>query len=202
MAAKKDKNDAAVAVQGEVTTAEPIDFSSYMPAGYDASELQRVGGLIPLVPAELAYTTKSNVVGWVFAIIDMPPRPSLKNKGEKEDWQAIWIELTGPTKAQSNDEIIDMKAGDHVMVPVGGSLRNNSQLARAAANPEDIYLGVFRVTGSRDVGRGSDMWDYEVQLHPKARKRVGLELQANRAAAPKGLPAVTESNGSLPSSAS
>lgn len=185
MANDKSKDKGASAATK--TIEKPIDFSQYLPAGYDAGELQKVGGLVPLVPAEVMFERKAVVAGWVIEIIDMPPRPSMSKKGEKEDWKGVLIELTGPTFAQSGDDVIERKAGDAVVIPFTGSLKNNRPLIVAAADPEKMYLGLFRVVGQVDTGKPSPMWDYEVQLHPKPRVRTGAYLLSG--AAPKALPA-------------
>lgn len=180
-------------VTAELTTSdgEVIDFSGYLPAGYRAEDLQETGGLTPLVPAEYAYREGVIVAGWIIAIVTMPPRPSLKERGKKEDWDTILVQLTRGCKAVASDEEVDVPAGGYVMIPVNGNLRVNSDLMRAAKDPTRIYFGVFQVTGTKDVGQGSEMWAYKVFLHPNHRERVGAELLN----APKPPEALPQANG-------
>lgn len=177
--AKEDKSKASI------PSTQP-DLSKYMPEGYSQAELQKVGGLTPIVPAELLHDREAIVAGWIVALLEMPPRESMSRKGEKEPWHALLIELTGPCPAQSGQTVVERVKGDMVVVPVGGSLKNNRDLLRAATDTKNVYFGTLRVVGSIDTGKPTEMWDYEVQVHPKPKERTGIyALQSGPAGAPQ-----------------
>ena len=167
----------------DTTTKSPINFDAYLPAGYDKSGLKEVGGLRPIVPAELQYDQGVVVAGHIVALHDMPERPAINSKnGEKEPWQAILIHLTAPTKAQLGEDIKDVKAGDYVYIPVNGNLRNNADLLNAAVDKDRVHFGIFAVTEQVPMGKGkNDMWSYKVMIHDKTIARDGAyALSSNR----------------------
>jgi hypothetical protein len=100
------------------------------------------------------------VIGWIVALLDMPPR-----KSDGKAWQGLLINLVSTAQAQTSDgEIVMVEAGKDVIIPVGGSLKSNSDLLAAAVDPRKVTIGMFHVTGQRDVGKQSPMWDYDVRL--------------------------------------
>jgi hypothetical protein len=98
-----------------------------------------------------------------------------------------------------------MMPGDHVLIPMGGALANNAGLLKALTSPSQIYICIFQSTGPRNTGKPSDMWDFDVRIHPKSRERVGTELLGGAKAPelPVSVTAATppETNGALPTSA-
>jgi len=155
-------------------TSTAIDISQYLPEGYSKDDLVIVGGLRPVIGAELQFDQKSIVAGHIVSLLSMPPRPKLNSKnGEKEDWDAILVHLTHSTKALVGSDLMNIEAGKEVLIAVNGNLRNNHDLLAAASDPDRVYFGIFQVTGQIDTSDGklNPMWNYEVQIHKKAMDR-------------------------------
>jgi len=157
------------------------DVAQFLPEGFSLDDFQAVGGLRPICAPE--YNTGKAVVGYIVAELDMPPRK------DKSAWSAILVTLLSPAMAKAGEDIVEIPPGRDVLIPVGGSLRNNGDLRAAAADQESVFLGIFTVTGQIDVGKQSDMWDYDVRVAlDKPKARTGAFALYNKPTAP-ALPA-------------
>jgi hypothetical protein len=175
-----------MAKKNEVTTNSDghieIDISHLLPEGYAKDELVTVGGLRPIVGAELSFERRSAIVGHLVALLDMPPRPSLQNPNEKEPWQALLVRLSATAWAMVGADAVEVPAGKDVLVPLNGNLRQNHDLIGAAADQVNVWVGGLYVTGQVDLGvKGRNpMWNYSVQIHKKPIPRTGAFALFNR----------------------
>lgn len=188
---KKNKNVA------EDPKPKQLNLAGLLPEGFEESDFAATGGLRPIVGPELLM--EAPVVGWIVSRIEMPPRED----GSK--WDAFIVQLTGPCKAISDGDVIDMAKGDEVIIPISGALKNNREMTMAAMSPTQVFLGIFSVLGQKDVGRPSPMWVFDCRLHKKTIPRVGTFALHNRAdenaptlngASPKALKGKDEGNAS------
>jgi hypothetical protein len=169
MAKTDDKKTASA-----ISTAPAADpwaemLKGFLPAGFDLADFQTIGGLRPIVSADLMYEHKFPIVGRVVAILDMPQRKSLNKADEKEDWSTILVELLAPCRAKSGNDIITVEAGKEIMIPRGGNLKNNRDLELAARDPNFVHTALFICTGEVDLGVNgrNPMWGFEVRISPK-----------------------------------
>lgn len=162
MAATKKDAKGAVAKGNDGAMGE-IDLSKFLPEGFSLDDFESVGGLRPICPPEL--NAETPVIGWVVALLDMPPR-----KSDNSPWQGLLINLVSTAQAQAGDEIITVEAGKDIIIPVSGALKANSDLLSAAVNSHKVTCGIFHVTGQMDVGKPSPMWTYDVRLAFKKQK--------------------------------
>lgn len=174
--AKNDKNTAPAA-----DVKDDFDYSQFLPEGYDAKELRKVGGLTPIYAAGPAYENKwPPCAGWIVGIevLDMGG----EHKDPKQRFRPfLRLESTCKTKAavgkKREQEIVDIDVGQDILMPLSGNIRNVKEIQIASADPKNTYLGIFRVTGSRQVNdEPSEMWVIDSRLHPKARVREGRFL--------------------------
>ena len=157
------------------------DVAQFLPEGFSLDDFQSVGGLRPICAPE--FNNAKPVLGYIVAELDMPPRK------DKSTWTAILVTLLSPAMAKAGEDIVEIPPGRDVLIPVGGSLKNNGDLRAAAADQESVFLGIFTVTGQIDVGQQSDMWDYDVRVAlDKPKARTGAFALYNKPAAP-ALPA-------------
>jgi len=185
----KEKNQARTAPE-----APKFNMKAFLPEGFSEEDFDIVGGLRPICQPETMQ--QYPVAGYVVALLDMPQRK------DKSEWRALLIHLTGATKAKAGEDIVEIAAGEEVLVPVNGNLKNNPDLLNAACDPANVYVAMLYCTGQIDVGKQSDMWNFEVKLSRKAIKRQGRYALHNRAvpsqlaaAAPIGKGDITDSNG-------
>ena len=152
----------------EVTFDKKYDMAKFLPEGFSLDDFEKVGGLRPICPPEI--NAEVPVVGILVALLDMPPR-----KSDNSAWQGLLVHLLSTAQAQTMDgEIVSISAGNDIIVPVGGALRNNQDLLSAAVDPYKVTPVIFEVLGQRDTGKQSLMWDYEVKLaFKKQRPRDG-----------------------------
>ena len=157
------------------------DVAQFLPEGFSLDDFQSVGGLRPICAPE--FNNAKPVLGYIVAELGMPPRK------DKSTWTAILVTLLSPAMAKAGEDIVEIPPGRDVLIPVGGSLKNNGDLRAAAADQESVFLGIFTVTGQIDVGKQSDMWDYDVRVAlDKPKARTGAFALYNKPAAP-ALPA-------------
>lgn len=148
----------------ETQMAKPaeVDMKAFLPAGMSEDDLSEVGGLRPICqPEEMQ---DSPVAGWVVAILDMPARK------DKSEWQALLIETTGACRAKVGEEIRTIDAGEEVLIPLNGNLKNNPDLLNAAASQTHVFWAFLRCTGQVDLGKPSPMWSFLVKLNKKEPK--------------------------------
>jgi hypothetical protein len=146
-----------------------FDISKFLPEGFSNEEFVTIGGLRPIVTPAIQFEKQSIVVGLLLGWVPMPPRPS-----DGSEWDAILVKLTGPTLAlAAGEETIEAKAGETVLIPVGGNLGNNHELYAASCDPKNVHLAIFAVTGQIKVNnQPSKMWSYDVKLHRKSIPRT------------------------------
>lgn len=191
MASAKQKPTANTAPE-----ARKFDMKAFLPEGFSEDDFDIVGGLRPICQPESMM--QYPVAGFVVALLEMPQRK------DKSDWRALLIHLTAATKAKAGEDIVEIEAGEEVLVPVNGNLKNNPDLLNAACDPNNVYVAMLVCTGAIDVGKQSDMWNFEVKLSRKAIKRQGRYALHNRAvpaqlasgpSAPLERGAITDSKG-------
>ena len=176
---KKPKNTAKPEEEESPTlTVAPINFANYLPEGLAESDLVELGGLRPMCLANTI--AMAPVAGWALDIRDMPPRRSLdrerRKNNEKDPWCGVFIELTAPTKAMRGGEIVDVKAGEEVFLPMNAGLNGNRDLILRAIHPEVlswimVYIDPDHPMISFEDER-NDMPNYRVkEAHGHTRRR-------------------------------
>lgn len=173
-AGKNDKNVSNVSADSK----NDFDFQSYLPEGWSAKELRKIDGLTPIYAPELALDHKwTPCVGFMDRIISIDFGEDQKDNRFRE---FIVMQLTADTKGvrgdKSNREVVDVKAGEDILMPMSGNIKNITVLRAALANNEKVYIGAFRVTGKLDTGMPTPMWKIDSFLHPKSDKRQGRFL--------------------------
>jgi len=173
---------------------EKFDMRAFLPEGFSESDFDVIGGLRPICQPETMM--KYPVCGYVVALLDMPQRK------DKSDWRALLIHLTGATKAKAGEDIVEVAAGEEVLVPINGNLKNNPDLLNAACDPRNVYIAWLQCVGQLDVGKASDMWNFEVKLSRKSIQRQGRYAlqQHNQVGVVKDIPQlgkgdITDANG-------
>lgn len=135
-----------------------LDLAKFLPKGFTLDDFEVVGGLRPICPPEL--NQDAPIVGYVVSIIPMP-----KRKSDKSDWDCLLVTLLSTAQAKTSDgEIVTLEEGEDVLIPIGGSLKNNAGLLSSACDARKVVPGIFTVIGQVDTGKPSDMWEYEVRL--------------------------------------
>jgi hypothetical protein len=183
--------------QVAATKPKDVDMKAFMPAGMTEDDLSVVGGLRPICqPEEMM---GNPVGGWIVAIIDMPPRK------DKSEWRALLVELTGACRAKVGEEVQTIEAGEEVLIPLNGSLKNNPDLLNAAASSSHVFWGFLQCVGQVDLGKPSPMWDFEVKLNKKnpiartgkyALHQSAVQVEIMGSAIPQlGKDAITNANG-------
>lgn len=132
------------------------DIAKFLPEGFSLDDFKKVGGLRPICVPEP--NMGRPIVGYIVAELDMPQRK------DKSDWSALLITLISPAMAKAGEDIVEIPPGREVLIPVSGSIKNNGDVRAAALDPKNVYIGIFTVTGQVDVGKASDMWDYDVRV--------------------------------------
>lgn len=160
-----------------------FNWADVMPADQkkDAHLLADTGKLYPIYDMQEALDQKwSPVYG---KLITITPLSEVDGPDGKRTPIMILVEHTGaPTKgklgtAKTGYTIVDVKAGDMVMVPIGGNLEVNQEILRAATDPVNIYSAGFRCAGAQKVNNApSKMLVIEAKLFPKTEKREGKYL--------------------------
>jgi hypothetical protein len=112
------------------------------------------------------------VVGWAIGREQMPPLQVGKNQDGSpimRDWSAIVIRLTQDTKATNREkELVDVKAGQEVIVPATYQLENF--LAATAAHPSRVFEVYINPKEEIEIGKGGQsMWDYELGVSPESK---------------------------------
>lgn len=175
----KPKNEA----NPGMSEGDDFDFSKFLPEGYDAKDLRKVGGLTPIYAPKLAFEQKWDpVVGFIDRVMVLDMGEEIKD--EKQRYRPfLVVELTSPNKGavgpKSEQEVVSLNKGDDILVPVSGSIKNVKALEIAATDPANVYLGMFRVLGEKDLqqaGKPSPMWVIDARLHSKTKKREGRFL--------------------------
>lgn len=149
--------------------AADIDMKAFMPEGMSEDDLSVVGGLRPICqPEEMM---GAPVGGWIIGILDMPPRK------DKSEWRALLVETTGACRAKVGEEVQTIDAGEEVLIPLNGNLKNNPDLLNAAASDTHVFWGFLQCVGQVELGKPSPMWDFDVKLNKKSPKpRTGKYL--------------------------
>lgn len=165
---------------------EQFDYSKYLPEGFEAADLKKLGGLTPIYSAEAAVEHKlPPCVGWMDRIEKLDIGGEKEKNHDQRYRDFIRVQLTYATKgitgAGDNAELVEVNAGEDILMPMSGAIKNIVSLRAAISDPSKVYLGFFRPTGEQlDTGRPSPMWVIDAQLHPKSVKREGrFALPAN-----------------------
>ena len=177
------KNAPAAGPAADDEMVDDFDYSKFLPEGYEADGLKKIGSLVPIYAAKLAFEQGWDpVVGKLISIDvrdmgDKIPDPKQRYR------EFALVELAHPTKAVTgsgdNQRVVAVKKGEDVLVPVSGNIKNIRDLRVAAADPGNISLVVFRCIGSRKLnvpGKPSPMWVIDARIHAKTTPRVGRYL--------------------------
>lgn len=198
----KDKQKAAQTSTGAEAA---FDWSQYLPEGYAAEDLQKVGSLTPIYSFQNAYDEK-----WA-PVIGLPVEISMRDMGKEiEDpkqrfREFLTVELKVATKAtrgsKDEQEIVDLEPGQDILVPMGGNIRNIRELRASVTHAAGVPLVALRVEGQlelRQPGKPSPMWVVDVNIHPKLAPRTG---RFTLAAASTGAPELPAGGNGVPTSA-
>jgi len=170
--ASAKKNETAAASKGVA-----FDYSKYLPEGMKATDLTIVEStLVPIYSAQEAFEGGwEPACGWLDRFVILPEQ----RKGTKDAFipKAIKLIVEVPTKGlkgtKDEREECDVVKGDELLVMINGQMLQNKELLAAVADEKNVYFATFRIKGTKDVDRPSEMWDYEVQIakgHPKKRE--------------------------------
>lgn len=184
----KDKNQ----TQATEGNQDDFDYSKFLPEGFEAKELRKIGGLTPIYAGKLALEQKwSPCVGYIVAMetLDMGEDEEPKQRYR----EFLIIEVSAPTKGvlgpKNEQEIVDVEKGGQILMPLSGNLKNIKSLRAAAGDSKRVYVGVFRVTGQKDTGRPTEMWVIDARIHPKTIERTGrFDLPRGATPAPELAP--------------
>ena len=151
-----------------------------LPADVDITKIREVGGLTPIFSPQEAWEEKfPPIVGWADRIEELPP---VQMGRDIFIPRLIRIQLTAPTKAvlgkRGARQVVDLKAGDDILVPLTGNLENSRGLMAAIKDPRHVTLIGIKLTGHVPTGQPSDMWTFSVGLtaHKMAREGTRFAL--------------------------
>jgi hypothetical protein len=168
---------------------DDFDYSKYMPEGHDAKDLRKIGGLTPIYNGNFALDQKwPPCCGW----LDRIERIEIADPNDPNPIRDFMrVELTHPTKGVrgprgANQEIVDLKAGEDILLPMSGNFKNVAVLRAALANPKEVFFGIFRAVGHMNTGKPSDMVQFDQRISQKTKPRDGrFALPANAVYAPE-----------------
>jgi hypothetical protein len=172
-------------VAGANINEKDFDWSAFIPKEHKATDLRAIGGLTPIyVPEEALGQKFPPVYGKMDRIEYLPTQ----RVGQKDEWTpaVIRVNCLVPTKAMAGTKedrvLVDVAAGEDVLIPITGNLKNNKTLLISAVDAGFVHIAGFRVKGQKDIGRaaGQEMWDWEVMLltNPAPEARAGRFLLA------------------------
>ena len=180
--AKNDKNTAPAAVTDDMDEMidDDFDYSKFLPEGYQAEGLRKIGSLTPIYSMQAALNEKWDpCVGRLINISVMDMGEKITDMKQRYREFAL-VELAHATKAVrgSGDaqEIVSLRKGDDVLVPVSGAIKNIRDLRVAAADPNNISIVVFRCVGTKKLnqpGKPSAMLVIDARIHAKTAPRTG-----------------------------
>lgn len=135
-------------------------------------------GLTPIYsPKEALADNWPALVGDVDRIELLPTQ--LENT--TNEWTPVMVRfvLSQPTKAVTGTKldrkIVDLKAGDAVLLPIKGTLGVNRKLEACAADSKNVHRCIVIVTGTEPNRKGNDMFLFEVREIPsKMQPRAGV----------------------------
>ena len=165
--AKTNAQQAAAAPK----SAKDFKLGASLPEGFSDDEFETIGSLRPICQPESMMDHP--VGGELIALLDMPPRK------DKSQWKAFLIHLLAPTMARAGEDLVEVSAGEKVLVPVSGSLKTNTELLGAACDPHRIWIVKIQCVGQIDVGKQSDMWSFDVKRSKKTLPRTGEYALSN-----------------------
>lgn len=174
--------------------ADDFDYSKYMPEGHDAKDLRKIGGLTPIYGGNFALAQNwPPCCGW----LDRIERIEVGDPGDPNPIREfIRIEVTVPTKGVrgargDNQEVVDVKVGEDILLPVSGNFKNIAVLRAALSSHKEVYFGIFRAIGMLNTGKASDMVKFDSRLSNKTKPRIGrFELPQNAMYAPELQPSI------------
>jgi len=193
--AKNDKKN-AVTNESAATAIDPEVLAFLEAQGISLDDFEEIGGFAPIISAKDLLESGATVFGYLVGMHAMPPRlsinPADRKAGVKEDWDTIYLCLAAPAEAKSGDDVVTVKSGEFVRIPVTGNLRSNEALTAAATHPDLSFLASFRVKGKRQIEVGqSEMYEYVVSIvknKPVERSsKRGFALNEGPGAKTKGL---------------
>ena len=172
-----DKNKNAPPASGT-----DFDWSKYQLDGFSDSDFEAIGGLAPIYAPKMAF--ENNFPPLIGYAVRTQFLPEVQMGKEVFIPKMLMICVQVPTKGvtgkrRDGQEIVDVKKGDFVLVPVTGNLETNERLLAAADHPDTVSVVRMRVKGQRQVNdMPSPMWDWDVQIAPNKRlNRRGTEYQ-------------------------
>lgn len=178
-----------------------VDFdwmSAGLPADVDITKIQEVGGLTPIWSPQEAWEEKfPPVIGWADRVEKLPP---VQMGRDLFIPRLVRVHLTAPTKGvigkRGARTVVELKAGDDILVPLTGNLENSRKLMAAVKDPRYVTIVGIKLTGQIPTGQPSEMWTFSVGLTAHRILREGTryvlpieipdELPASQVAA--GLP--------------
>lgn len=171
----------------------PFDYNSFFAqAGlkFTEDDLRDLSAILPIYSFEDAAEEKwPPLFGLLCNRIRIEVNKLEKNPEQRWRWFYV-VEAEIPTHALAGTgedrETIDVEAGQYVLMPESGALKNLNELKMAAIDPDFVYRAVFRLTGRKiDLGKPgrNPMWEVEAKLieEQNPTKRSGRYLLQNTA---------------------
>lgn len=159
------------------------DLKALAPEGFDVADAYRTGQLDPLYLPNFAVDHKfPRIVGWLDRVKILPTQKRVAG-GKEEEWTPFNLlvrDLKMPTKGirrakmgeLDQDSIVDVQAGERVLIPVTGQLTVNQDIQDALRDMEHIYWVVAQVLGFRKVKPGlNPMADWEFMFLRDSKKQ-------------------------------
>lgn len=150
--------------------------SGFDMTGFDEKDLREVGSFTPMYKPKNAYEGKyAPVKGWLACC---EPLPKIEGKNESDPDRVpltAHVVLHKPNKGilgpRGEERIVELKAGESILVPIGGNLLFNKPFISALFDPLHAWYVVMSVVGTRPSDYPSDTWVWKVELSPRKFER-------------------------------